>query len=312
MAGPTFPAIARPASLLDAWAPAGRVPHAVLALARPGRPLLVESRGAYGPGTPVLVASLSKAVTGAAVLALVEDGRLSPGDRLGTVLAGTFRRLGRPRDPRWLEITVADLARHASGLPGGGPDDPVSPSALAPLRTRKGAGIDDALRPALAAPVGEPGAFAYSNLGYLVLGHVVEAASGKPYAGFAAERLLGPLGIRGALVDAEWAVTAPFGGWRFAAADYLRFLEVFRPSGGILSAATLALAEAEPRYGYGRFRDAGRGAWHHTGSWGPRAAFEQRGDTSWFLAFAADGLPAAERNRLRGTLMERLRAEADA
>ena len=39
-------------------------------------------------------------------------------------------------------------------------------------------------------------AYAYSNLGYLLLGRVIEAVSGRPYETCVREEVLAPLGIR--------------------------------------------------------------------------------------------------------------------
>ncbi|HYC02260.1 MAG TPA: serine hydrolase domain-containing protein [Azospirillaceae bacterium] len=291
--------------LLDGWAPAREAPNAIIAFAEGGRVLRSEARGAYAADQPVLLASLSKAITGAAILALVADGKLSPDATLGQVLEPIFRRLGRPKDPAWAAVTVAELARHEGGLHSLGTPDPLPPAAFG--RLPRGAGIDAALRLALDTPAGPRGRYTYSNLGYLLLGHVVEAVSGRPHDAFAADRLLRPLGVQGA-VDPAWRAAGPFGGWRFTPAGYLRFLEIFRP-GGPLPERVLALADAEGFYSYGRFRDAARGAWYHTGSWGPRTAFETVGDRAWFLAFdPAPGMPTERRRALRADLMERLRA----
>jgi CubicO group peptidase (beta-lactamase class C family) len=93
--------------------------------------------------------------------------------------------------------------------------------------------------------------YAYSNFGYCVLGRVVEAASGIPYAQFVRQRILVPIGIRDMRIathrPAEDEVTyygqggqRPYdlpitrldslGGWISTASDMARFLaNLFTP-----------------------------------------------------------------------------------
>lgn len=123
------------------------------------------------------IASLTKQFTAVAVLGLVEDGRLSLDDRL-------VQRL--PDCPvAWQQITIRQLLSHTSGLSG----------SLAPLIAH----IHDDLTPRQLIdlyanlPVATPGErWAYANLNYWILGLVIEASAGEPYAAYVWRRALEP------------------------------------------------------------------------------------------------------------------------
>jgi CubicO group peptidase (beta-lactamase class C family) len=118
------------------------------------------------------IGSVSKAVTAAAVLVLVDDGQLSLAARAGDVLP----TLGGPA----AEATVEQLMFHTSGLTGalGGDHQPL---------TREGA-IAAAGRLELAF---EPGSdYLYSNAGYTLLALIVEQASDTPYREYLVSRVL--------------------------------------------------------------------------------------------------------------------------
>lgn len=129
-------------------------------------------------------ASISKTLTAAVVLQLVEEGRLGLDD-------SAARRLPAfGLDPR---ITVRMLLDHTSGLPD----------------YFLGKGIDAALRKApnatwtalqawayVPAKHAVPGAsWSYSNTNYLLLGELVTAVTGKPLATEVRTRLLDPIGL---------------------------------------------------------------------------------------------------------------------
>jgi len=123
-----------------------------------------EREAAIGPDTPFFVGSLAKQFTAAAVLRLVADGKLALDDSLGTFFPDT------PADKRG--ITIRQLLAHTSGLP-------YLPShGLFGLGTR-----DSVMREMLAEPLSfQPGArYEYSTPGYILLGGIIERASGTSY-----------------------------------------------------------------------------------------------------------------------------------
>jgi CubicO group peptidase (beta-lactamase class C family) len=89
----------------------------VVLVARRGRPIFSSGVGLAGrarrirvtPRTVFDIGSITKNLTLAAALALVEDGRLDLSDRLGELLSGV------PADKQ--AITVRQLLEHRAGLP---------------------------------------------------------------------------------------------------------------------------------------------------------------------------------------------------
>jgi len=128
------------------------------------------------------VASLTKSVaTAPSVLLLVEEGRLRLSDPVVRYLL-EFAPDGGDR----AKVTVEQLLTHRAGLPA---DDPIGlyEGARADIFARK-------YRIPLATAPGA--AFVYSDVGYEVLGELVERAAGEPLDRFAKERLFGPLGMK--------------------------------------------------------------------------------------------------------------------
>jgi len=168
----------------------GVAPGAAIAVGRRGQ--LVRLRG-YGridhgadsaPVTPFSlfdVASLTKVVgTTSATVLLAEEGRLSLEDPVVRHLPGFDRG-----DPRKAEITVRDLLLHRSGLP-----------AYRPFHGElRGRGrILEAVfdLPLTTSP---RTVTTYSDIGFMTLAWVVEAAAGESLDAFLARRLFGPLGM---------------------------------------------------------------------------------------------------------------------
>ncbi len=133
-------------------------------------------------GTVYRVGSITKQFTAAAVLQLVEQGRLRLADTLGAHL---------PQYPRWARVTLRQLLNHTSGIP-----NYTASAAWAP-RMRDALPPDTVLAFVAEAPMQfAPGTrFAYSNTNYFLLGRVLERAAGRPYADDARLRFFAPLGM---------------------------------------------------------------------------------------------------------------------
>ncbi len=155
----------------------------------------VESDRAMTPDTPMLAASIGKSFAAATALALEADGVLARDDRVAEHLGDRdwFARL-----PNHDRMTVGDLLRHTAGLP----DHVHMESFAAEMGTRVASGAD-ALSPEAAIafvldaePLFPAGAgWSYSDTGYLLLGLVIEEATGRFYYDLVTERLLDPLGL---------------------------------------------------------------------------------------------------------------------
>ncbi|MGH7559190.1 MAG: glycoside hydrolase family 3 N-terminal domain-containing protein [Gemmatimonadota bacterium] len=181
--------LARVDSLLKAAIADSVTAGAALAIGRHGRLVRLEGYGSLdwgGTGAAVTdstlydLASLTKAVgTTTAIMALVEEDRLQLAAPVSRYLAW-FTGGGKE------EVSVRQLLLHRSGLP-----------AWLPL-WQEHAGRDG-YREALAALElsRAPGdSTVYSDLGFIVLGFLVEAVTDKPLDGFLAERVFEPLGMR--------------------------------------------------------------------------------------------------------------------
>jgi serine-type D-Ala-D-Ala carboxypeptidase len=125
------------------------------------------------------VASLTKVVaTSAAVMALVDRGRLGLRDPVGRYIS-EFNRGDKA------QITIQDLLTHRSGLPAG--------RELG----RGGSSVADARRAVVTTPLeAMPGARTeYSDLGPDALGFVIERVSGQPLDLFTRRYVYDPLGM---------------------------------------------------------------------------------------------------------------------
>lgn len=117
------------------------------------------------------------------------------------------RRLRRDTDTLPLS-TAADFRAHVEGAVGGdGGDDTGGADGVGPASGTVGG---TAGGPATAGDeqIGAPGErFAYSNEGYVLLGDVIEACTGRPYDRYVAEHVLDPLGLdRATFDDATFAM----------------------------------------------------------------------------------------------------------
>jgi D-alanyl-D-alanine carboxypeptidase len=187
------------APIASGWTAGGAV-----AVMRHGK--VVFSRG-YGSanletGTPVTpdsvfrIGSLTKQFTAAAVLTLVDDGKLSLDDKVRKYI---------PELPADDATTIRQLLTHTAGFTDyvGGPgfDERVK---WLPLTT------DQLLAEVLSfKPLHrfEPGTqWAYSSSNYAFAGAIVERVSGQPLRTFVKTRLLDPLGMRHTAFDDERAL----------------------------------------------------------------------------------------------------------
>jgi D-alanyl-D-alanine carboxypeptidase len=136
-------------------------------------------------GTTMMAYSMSKTITAAALLQLVEAGRVGLDDPVERYVE---------RFPYGFEVTVRQLISHTSGIPNPIPLRWVHPAAhhgTFDEDTARGTVLRD--HPRLAF---EPGTkYAYSNIGYWLLGAVIERVSGVTFTSYVNEHILRPLGI---------------------------------------------------------------------------------------------------------------------
>jgi CubicO group peptidase (beta-lactamase class C family) len=145
------------------------------------------------------IASISKLVTAVAIMRLTEQGRLSVYDRVfgqdGILNDSIYNN---PKDKRVNNITVAHLLSHEGGWSTVWGDQMFMPLVVAenmgvkpPVDTRTI--VRFALNKYLHFTPGT--GRSYSNLGYAILGLVIEKVSGMSYHDFCRKEVLEPLGI---------------------------------------------------------------------------------------------------------------------
>jgi len=135
--------------------------------------------------TTLMAYSMSKTISAAAVLRLVEAGRVGLEDPVERYVESL------PYGPR---VTVRQLLCHTSGIPNPIPLRWVHAPEHHATFDEEGA-LAAVLRrhPRLSFPPGTR--YAYSNIGYWLLGRVVEQASGEPFSSYVADGILRPLGL---------------------------------------------------------------------------------------------------------------------
>jgi CubicO group peptidase (beta-lactamase class C family) len=145
------------------------------------------------------IASVSKLVTAVGIMKLREDGKISLEDKVfgpEGILDDPF--FSDPKDKRVNDITVAHLLRHEGGWTQTYGDQMFMPHVIAgkmgisapvDARTITRFALDRRLH--FTPGTGR----SYSNLGYSILGLVIEKTSGMPYEEYCKRTLLEPLGI---------------------------------------------------------------------------------------------------------------------
>ena len=186
--GAMDPRLASADSLVDAWVEEGRIPGAVLLVVRNGDALLHEAYGLasvddslpMSRSTVFDLASVTKVMaTTYALMVLADRGRIDVDASVATYLPD-FTGGGREG------ITIRDLLTHRSGLPQWLPTyyhATDREEAYAYLRTLP-----------LMWPVGQERH--YSDLGFMLLGRIVEEVSGESLDAFVRTEIYGPLGLR--------------------------------------------------------------------------------------------------------------------
>jgi CubicO group peptidase (beta-lactamase class C family) len=173
---------------------AERIPGLVYGVVRDGKLVHVkgigvaalESQAPVGPETFFRIASMTKCVTSLAVLLLRDRGKL-PLDARVESLVPAFAKVALPTsDSR--PVTLRHLMTHSAGFVTDDPwGDRLLGQSLADFNAMLGDGLVFAQAPGID--------FEYANLGYTLLGRVIEAASGEPYTEFVRREILQPLGM---------------------------------------------------------------------------------------------------------------------
>lgn len=149
------------------------------------------------PNALFWIASESKPITAAALMMLVDEGKLNLNDPVEKYLPefrgqwliaeqdGTHQRLTHPAHP----ITIREILSHTAGLPFASAMENPTLDGL-PLQT--------AVRSYAMTPLQyEPGTkYQYANAGINTAGRIIEVLSGMSYEQFLQTRLFDPLGMK--------------------------------------------------------------------------------------------------------------------
>jgi CubicO group peptidase (beta-lactamase class C family) len=223
-------------AVLEAAVKAGRIPGAVAAIGRGDGPTLFLSAGriadapdaqAAGPDSLWRVYSMTKPVTAAAAMILVEEGKLRLDEPVATYLPAFahLRVLDDPTKslashPATRPITIRELLTHTAGLgysiiPTGVLPHEYERAGLVPatldarteaqLRTvRPRTLLAFADKVATEPLLSEPGTKWSYSIGLDVMGAVIEKVSGVPFDRFVQTRIFQPLGMTASF----WTVPA--------------------------------------------------------------------------------------------------------
>ena len=276
------------------------------------------------PDVMMRIASISKPVTAAAIHKLAADGMLNLSDHvfeLGQTGGGLLDIAPYPRlgDARMAHITVLHLLRHQGGWDRHAFEPEFDPP-FREIEIAEAMSIDSPPSPmnTVRYMLGQPLQFApgsrraYSNLGYMILGLIIEEVSGRGYMTYVHENVFSPLGVstddvvRGRTFPEDRSMREPWydapglarnvfdptgplvrwpdGGWD---------LEAKLAHGGLVSTprAILEFLDAYQVNGdqIGRPRRGSEGAqwwWYHTGSLdGTNTLAVQRGDGINYVVF---------------------------
>jgi len=192
---------ARIDSLVNAVMAKRLIPGAAVVVVRDGE---VVKKTAYGLASVELqapatsrtlfqIASVTKNMTAVAVMQLVEAGRFGLDDRICDLLPGL--------PAAWRPVTVRNLLGHTSGLP-----DVI-------LDPEKGVwlpGSRDSMLHQLASMPAKPAGteWAYNQTNYMLLGMLVEKASGMPFTEYCRRQVFEPMGMTG-VVFGDSRLVAP-------------------------------------------------------------------------------------------------------
>jgi CubicO group peptidase (beta-lactamase class C family) len=137
----------------------------------------------------VHIGSCTKAMTATLIGMLVEERKLS----WGSTIREVFAEISGELHPQYQSVTLSQLLTHRAGLPHDGPwwglaGETPTEKRRALLTTML---VDK--------PATKPGStYAYSNVGYVLAGHMAEQVTGESWESLLRARLFEPLGMESA------------------------------------------------------------------------------------------------------------------
>jgi CubicO group peptidase (beta-lactamase class C family) len=149
----------------------------------------IEMNAPNTPQTKFRIGSLTKQFTAMAIMILQEYGKLNVQD--------TICKYVSQCPAAWQKITMHHVLTHTSGIPDISNSPEFGTIALSPISAEKL--IERFKNLPLEYKPGEK--FSYNNVGYLLLGYIVEKASNRRYEAFLKEKIFQPLNMFSSGVD---------------------------------------------------------------------------------------------------------------
>jgi D-alanyl-D-alanine carboxypeptidase len=184
----------------------------------------LEANTRVSPNTVFKIASVSKQFIAAEILLLEQENKLKTDDLLSKYLSDL--------PDSWKSIRLRHLLSHTSGLAREEEgwevfkNVPVSDIVRESFRTK------------MVAKPGEK--YAYSNLGYFVLAHVIDKVSGATWDQYATKKIFEPSGLKRTMPASHWNIVPDKAmGYDTDAGVFENALSYYtlRPSGGFSSTA---------------------------------------------------------------------------
>jgi CubicO group peptidase (beta-lactamase class C family) len=234
--------LARIGTVMNEHVAKGRIAGAIGLIARRGKVGYFETYGFQDKeaGVPMRqdtifrMYSMTKPITGVAVLMLYEEGKFFLTDpvsrylpelgKMQVAVVDTDPQTGKKTRysvPAQREITILDLLRHTSGIDYRGPEDADGKPIYEKLGTNSlDQTVGEMVKKISQAPlVHQPGTVWEYGLSMDVLARLVEVVSGKTYDKFLEERIFKPLGM----IDT---------GYNVPAEKQSRFAKLYAPAEG--------------------------------------------------------------------------------
>ena len=148
------------------------------------------------PDMRFLIASVTKSVTSIAILKLVEEGKLDLADPIEKWLPAELM----DRIPNGKEMTIRQLLDHTSGIADYDEqsinlEELHNPDVPVPYQVSLEQGLS-------ASPLFSPGTnYTYSNVNYILLTLIIDAASGIPYEDYVTRNIIIPAGLNDTFIQ---------------------------------------------------------------------------------------------------------------
>jgi N-acyl-D-amino-acid deacylase len=164
----------------------------------------LENKKPVEPNSLFRLASVSKPITATGVLHLLDKGKLKLEDPvLKHIKLAAFTHPNVKPDARWERITIHQCLRHTGGWDRDkkGGFDPIGIpwDIMKAMKLNHHPTPDDIVRYMMGLHLDfNPGAkMVYSNLGYLVLGRIIEEVTGEKYESWIRKNILAPIHATG-------------------------------------------------------------------------------------------------------------------